>query len=295
MAICNATYDSFEAIPEALRGEFEQVNGKWQLKQDAIPGVGPLFNAGLAANEARAVGQVKARNEKIREHEQTINQLQDKLAVLDSPGNRVLSKADADTFDALVALGTPTEIKSKLERLPELEGKVTKFETSESLVQVTKATGLGDIKLNPDVLTDWLGSPENAGLAAFVKTEERQDAKGQKVSVEVPYVRVEERGADGKVTVSEKELLTFAKEKMPTWKYNALVAGSEADLVKGQAPVNNPAPLGLKVPDLGSTRDKPKADETERPVDRYNKQRAAKPNPFATPQGALGAATPRAR
>ena len=115
--ICESQYDSLEAIPETLRGEFEQINGKWQLKQSAIPGVGPLFNSALAANEARAVGQVKTRNEKIRGLEEENNQLKDKLSVLDSPGNKVLSKADADTFDTYTALGTPTEIQKKLEKL----------------------------------------------------------------------------------------------------------------------------------------------------------------------------------
>lgn len=278
--ICNATYESMEAIPEALRDEFEQVNGKWQLKASAIPGVGPLFNSALAANESKAVGQVKTRNEKIRVLEEENNSLKDKLSVLDSPGNKVLSKADANTFDAYAALGTPTEIKAKLEKLPELEGKVTQFETADSLVKVTKANGLGDVKLNPEVLTDWLRDPANNGITAFVKTEERTDTKGAKVSVEVPYVRVETL-EDGKTKVSEKELLTFAKEKMPDWKYTALVAGSVEDTngKKAPAPANT---NGVRVPDLGSARQEPGAETgAERPVDRFNKQRQAKPSPFA--------------
>lgn len=295
--ICNATYDSFEAIPEAFRSEFEQSNGKWQLKADAIPGVGPLFNAGLAANEQRAVDQVKTRNTKIREQEEELNQLRDKLAVLDSPGNKVLSKADADTFDAYAALGTPKEIKAILEKLPELETKVTKFETSEALVKVTKANGLGEVKLNPEVLTDWLSSQDNKGITAFVKTEERLDAKGQKVNVEVPYLRVETQ-ENGKATVSEKELLTFAKEKMPDWKYTALISGAvEAAPVNGkgnQAPVNTG--VSLRVPDLGSAREKPAAEgDAKRPVDKYNEQRASRPSPFAKPQGPLGATAPQVR
>lgn len=298
--ICESTYDSFESIPESFRDEFENVNGKWRLKETAIPGVGALFNPGLAANEQRAVGQVKTKNIKIRELEEENTRLSDKLSVLDSPGNKVLSKADADTFDAYAALGTPTEIKAKLEKLPELEGKVTKFETSESLVQVTKANGLGDTKLNPEVLTDWLGSSDNKGVTAFVKTEERTDAKGQKVNVEVPYLRIEAVGTDGKTTVSEKELLTFAKEKMPDWKYNALIAGAaDAAPVNGKgnsAPVTTGTGGGLKVPDLGSARQQPKADgEAKRPVDKFNEARASRPSPFAKPQGVLGATTPTVR
>lgn len=283
--ICEARYNSLEAIPEALRDEFEQINGKWQLKISAIPGVGPLFNSALAANEEKAVGQVKTRNDKIRSLEEENNQLKDKLSVLDTPGNKVLSKADADTFDAYTALGTPTEIKTKLEKLPELEGKVTRFETSESLVKVTKANGLGNTKLNPEVLTDWLSSPENKGTSVFVKTEERTDAKGAKVSVEIPYLRIEAQ-ENGKTTVSEKELLTYAKEKMPEWKYSALVAGAiDAASTNGKgntAPANTGG--GLRVPDLGSARQEPTTDgDKKRPVDKYNEQRAAKPNPFAKP------------
>lgn len=292
--ICEAQYDSLEAIPEALRSEFEQVNGKWQLKASAIPGVGPLFNAALAANEARAVGQVKTRNEKIRNLEEENNQLKDKLSVLDSPGNKVLSKADADTFDAYAALGTPTEIKQKLEKLPELEGKVVKFETSESLQKVTKANGLGEVKLNPDVLTDWLAQAN--GVTAFTKTEERTDAKGVKTQVEVPYVRIETT-ENGKVMASEKELLVFAKENLPEWKYTALVSAAptaSANQERGQqAPVNTGG--GVKVPNLGSAREEPKPDATKRPVDKFNEARASKPNPFAKPAGVLGGQVPQVR
>lgn len=287
--ICEAQYDSLEAIPEALRGEFEQVNGKWQLKTSAIPGVGPLFNSALAANEAKAVGQVKTRNERIRILEEENNQIKDKLSVLDSPGNKVLSKADADTFDAYAKLGTPTEIQKKLEKLPELEGKVTKFETTESLVQVTKANGLGDTKLNPEVLTDWLAAPENKGLTVFVKTEERTDNKGVKTNVEVPYIRVEET-ENGTTKVSERELLTFAKEKMPEWKYSAMTAAVAGDDTRGKAPTGN---QGKQVPNLGSARQEPGKDEgAKRPVDKFNEQRAARPNPFNKPVAPMAGGAP---
>lgn len=296
--ICEATYTSFEAIPETLREEFEQVSGKWQLKQSAIPGVGPLFNSALAANEAKAVGQVKTRNERIRVLEEENNQIKDKLAVLDSPGNKVLSKADADTFDAYAKLGTPTEIKTKLDKLPEMEGKVLKFETSESLVKVTKANGLGETTLNPEVLSDWLASEENKGVKVFVKTEERLDAKNQKVSVEVPYLRIEKL-ENGQTTVTEKELLPFAKENMLGWKYDALVAGTPSDTDKGKqqlAPNTGGNGSGVRVPNLGSARQEPTEEKAERPVDKFNKARAAKPNPFTkSPTGVMAGGIPIVR
>lgn len=292
--ICNATYDSFDAIPEALRPEFEQVNGKWQLKADAIPGVGPLFNAGLAANEQRAVGQAKAQRDKAKALQEELDRANDKLSILDSPGNRVLSKADADTFDALVALGTPTEIKAKLDKLPELEAEVSKFATEKTLVEVTKADGLGDVKLNPEVLADFLASPDNKGVSVFTKKEERTDSKGAKVSVEVPYVRME-TDDNGKTKVSETELLTFAKERMPEWKYAALTAAGPTDNGNRQ-----PAPdtkSQHRVPNLGSAREEPKGgDSAKRPVDKYNEARANKPNPFASKTPIVaGMGTPQVR
>lgn len=290
--ICEATYDSFESIPEAHREEFEQVNGKWQLKPTAIPGVGPLFNASLAANERKAVDQVKTRNTKIKELEIENNRLTDKLAILDSPGNKVLSKADADTFDNYAKLGTPKEIEEKLKATEELAGKVTRFETADSLQKVAKANGLGDVALNPEVLSDWLASPENKGLTVFTKTEERTDTKGAKTQLEVPYVRIEEQ-KDGKTNVSEKELLTFAKEAMPEWKYTALVAGSPAtETGKGVKPLA-PATTGVKVPNLGSARKEPGEDgDKKRPVDKFNEQRASRPSPFAKPAGMVGTVPP---
>jgi hypothetical protein len=285
--ICQATYDSLESIPETLRDEFHSVNGKWQLKDTAIPGVGPLFNSALAANEAKAVGQVKTRNEKIKTLEEELNTAKDRLSVLDTPGTKVLSKADGDTFDAYTKLGTPTEIESKLKNHTELETKVATFETGAALSKVTEANGLGDVKLNPEVLTDWLASADAKGLKAFVKTVESTDAKGVKTSVEVPYIRVE-KTVDGKIEVTEKELLPFAKETLPEWKYSALTSGNGNG--NGNEPgKGKPAPLvkgaGVKIPDLGSARKTvDEGADKKRPVDVYNEQRASKPSPFSKQQ-----------
>jgi hypothetical protein len=284
--ICQATYESLESIPEALRDEFQQVNGKWQLKDSAIPGVGPLFNSALAANEQKAVGQVKTRNEKIKALEEELNLANDKLAVLDTPGNKVLSKADAETFEAYTKLGTPTEITSKLQNQTELEKKVTTFETGQALSKVTTANGLGDVKLNPEVLTDWLASDASKGIKAFVKTVESTDSKGAKVSVEVPYVRIE-KTVDGKIEVTEKELLPFAKETLADWKYAALTSGASAtaDTANGKGkPIKQAGGAGVKIPDLGSASRTPTEGDKKRPVDVFNEQRAAKPNAFTKQQ-----------
>ncbi len=82
MIFPKATFDSLEEIPDKYEGnprdEFETVNGKWQLKADAIPGAGDLFNSGIAANRDRALDQSKAKdttisglNTRVRELEQS--------------------------------------------------------------------------------------------------------------------------------------------------------------------------------------------------------------------------------
>lgn len=272
--ICQATYDSLEAIPEALRDEFHQVNGRWELKADAIPGVGPLFNKALAANEQKAVGQVKTRNERIRALEEENNSLKDRIATVDIPGAKILSPEDAKTFDALVALGTPKEIKEKLDKLPELEGQVAKVEMAKSIGEVAAAGGI-----NTDVLTDWAMSSEASHLKFFTKTVEQSDTKGVKTEVQVPYVRIE-KSEGGKTKVEEKELLPFAKEALPEWKYAALTAVPEAGKV--QSPARPTGPAGVKIPDLGSARKASEAGANrKRPVEIANEQRAARPSPFA--------------
>lgn len=278
--ICQATYSSLDAIPEALRDEFTQVNGKWQLKEEAIPGVGSLFNSALAANEQKAVGQVKTRNERIRALEEENNTLKDRASVLDQPGHKVLSPEDSRSFEAYTTLGAPEEIKAKLTELPKLSQKVLQFETKENLGQIVKV-GSG---INLDVLADWAATSEAEGLSFFVKSVEQIDTKGNKTNVEVPYARIEKL-ADGKTTVSEKELLPFAKETLPEWKYAALTTasnGSEGDNKILQKTIINNG--GVKIPNLGSARKAPSGEpDKKKPVDTFNEQRANRPSPFAKP------------
>lgn len=289
--ICQATYDSLDVIPDTLRDEFHQVNGKWQLKDTAVPGVGQLFNAALAANETKAVDQVKKRNETIRQLQEENNGLKDKLSVLDTPGNKVLSKEDATLFDNYIKMGTPKEVETKLTEHGQLTQKVSRFEATETLGKIAKA----GVKINPDVLADWAMSAEAEGVKFFVKSVEQPDGKGGKITVEVPYARIEKKNGD-QVEVSERELLPFAKESLPEWKYAALTVGIDTKPVIGsvQPPKVN---TGVRVPDLGSAS--APADNSggkKRPVDRFNEEREGKPNPFSKPipqigGGALGRVT----
>lgn len=267
--ICQATYSSLDAIPENLREEFEQVNGKWQLKDSAVPGVGTLFNSALAANEQRAVTQVKKRNERILALEEENNSLKDKVSMLDTPGVKVLSPEDAQTFEKFFKLGTPAEIESILNEYKEIKSKVTQFETREALGKITEAVGG---KINTEVLSDW--AKDAPSLTFFVKSVEQAD----KTMSDVAFVKIEE-AKDGKVEVKERELLPFAKEVLPDWKYSALTSVSDP---KERTAAGTP-PKGARLPDFRSANEKPKDDAPKKPVEKFNEARASRPSPFEKP------------
>lgn len=274
--ICNSVYDSFDAIPEALRGEFENVGGKYQLKADAIPGVGQLFNSALAANERKAVDQVKARNTRIRELEEKISGLEDQLAVTNTPGAVTLSQSDAKNWDKYTALGSVKDLEDMKSELETLKSTVGEFQLKEALDDLTT----GDDALNAEVLKDWATSKEGEGLEFFAKTIESTDDKGAKVSQTVPYVRIEKTNDKGKIEVVEKELLTHARETLPAWKFEALTATADPQKVN-QRKVTTPVAPGVVLPNLGKATAKPSPDQkTAKPVDTFNSQRDKARNPF---------------
>lgn len=266
--ICESIYDSLEAIPEELRGEFEQKDGKWQLKADAIPGVGALFNAGLVANERRAVDQVKAKGQRIKDLEAEVLRLGDQAAVLQDPNSVTLSKADADAWKKYTALGTPKDIESKLTEFETVKVTAEKFNLRETLSKLS-----ADVQLNSAVLEDWALSAEGKDLQFTVKEVVGKDPKtGQEVTTKVPMVKVQTMSGN-KTVETEVELLTYAKENLPEWKYAALTSAVEK--LKTTVPVN-----AVTMPNLGSATSSPGTPGTVKPVDKFNEARAAKPNPF---------------
>lgn len=274
--ICQAIYDNLESIPEALRDEFEQVDGKWRLKETAVPGVGPLFNAALAANEKKAVGQVKTRNERIQalEAEKTVleterDDARDELSTYKMPGGRVLSKEDAELFDSYTKLGTPKDLETKLGEFETLQTTVTNLERSTTVAAIAAKANV-----NAEVLTDWAGTPEAQGVEFFLKTVTTKEA-GKDVTNEVPFARYEKDEAGKKITV-EENLMEFAKTRMPEWKFNALTAVVADDKDK-----NKTATTGVRLPALGSAAaPAAPAKDGERPVDRFNAARSAGNNPL---------------
>lgn len=262
--ICNATYNAYDEIPEALRGEFEQVGDKWQLKESAIPGVGPLFNSAVAANAARAVEQVKLRNGKIRELESKITDLESKVTL--SEGQTVLSDEEQKLFSNLKQFGDAQAIQAAFNELTELRTKLKDVELTSSIEQVAKSANL-----NGDVLLDW--AKQNPGLKFLTKDVETVDAKGTKTVAKQPVVQLEIEH-NGKQKIEEHSLIDYAKSNMPEWKFNAMQATKQNSVTVQSDSVRLPA--------LGSAAAPTSIEPNNtRPVDKFNAARAAAPSPFA--------------
>lgn len=281
--ICQSSYNSYDEIPEALRGEFEQKGAKWVLKADAIPGVGALFNPALYENEQRAITQAKNRKEEVDRLTLRNQELERQVGAAHAPGSVVLGPDDAKLWNEYTPLGTPKDLKKMKARNEELEIKVGTAEMAEQIQKVVKDTGL-----NHEVLADWAGGPDGKGHSFFTK-DVTQNIQGKDTVVKVPFVKVETE-RNGKIEVTEHELLPYAKEKLPEWKYAALTA--KPDGKGGAQPAATAAPAatnGVRLPVLGSAANKttPGGGGDKRPVDKFNEERASRPSPFAKPtQGA---------
>lgn len=257
--ICEAVYNSFDEIPDTFKSEFESVNGKWQLKETAIPGVGPLFNAALDANAKKAVEQVKRRNQRIKDLEAELDSANTKLELVDIPGATVLNPDDAKLFEEYTKLGSVKDLQEKLEKFADLENQSKEFTLKESIKTISEKTGL-----NYDVLIDW------ALLAKDVEFTSKEVQENGKQIIK-PLVKLSSKNDKGEISVTEIDLLEHAKKELPDWKFTALTETSKV--------TEKP---GVKIPVLhSSTTDQANNNEPESTAEKFNKRRAAAaPNPF---------------
>lgn len=260
--ICNATYDKYEDIPEELRPEFESVDGKWNLKESAVPGAGLLFNSSVAANMAKAVNQVKQKNLKIDELTTEIESLK---AQIEKDPTTTMSKKDIELYNKYKELGEYDDLANSINELPTLKENLRKTEVQAMVQSVAQAANL-----NHDVLNDWMS--QRPDLKFEIQEIETLDEKKQAVKIKKPVVKLETEH-NGKIKVEEHDLSEYAKANLPEWKYSALMAKAQDQKTQ--------APIGAKVPDFGrASVTKEKTQEATRPVDKFNAERAKAVNPF---------------
>lgn len=264
-----AVYDSLDQVPPEYKEHFESKNGKWQLKEDAIEGVGDLFNAGIAANRDKALDQLKARNTEVTSLTAQLKDAESKANSAIPAGAVVLQGDDAKAWTKYQTLGTPKDVEKIVKENSTLNEKVRNIELTSSLESVAKAANL-----NHGVLSDWATHPSDGKGISFLTKKEKND---KNEDIEVAYVKVETPvdGQPNKLEVKEHKLIDFAKEKLPEWKFTALTA------VEGQKPAQQRS--GVTFPNLGKANKegtKPTGGETTKAVEKFNAERAQTPNPF---------------
>lgn len=275
MAICQATYDSLEAIPEALRGEFENKNGKWVIKADAVPGAAEVLNPGLAANRDRALDQYTREQQRATKLEGDLAQAQSELNNMRAPGSRILGSDDAKAYDGYVALGSVKDVKKIVDEHPKLVAQVEGVKLEGSLQKIAEEAGI-----NFEVLKDWAKMDSAKNLEFFTKEVEidNPDKAGEKIKVKQLAAKRSDE-VNGKTEITEVSFDDLASA-LPSYMKDALTkteTGDESD--KGKSAIQQGK--GVRIPNLSSTQNTTTAKDTDkRPVDQFNKEREAKVNPL---------------
>ena len=133
-------------------------------------------------------------NTKVANHEATIAGLNTQIADLKkqipAEGAKVLTKEEAATYEAILALGKPEEIKAKLEEYPTLKTKLADQERADTLRRAADSEGY-DVKAF-------------AGIAGMSELdyEFKQVEEGGK-SKEAAFVKIKENGVDKTVPLAE--------------------------------------------------------------------------------------------
>lgn len=291
MIFNNAVYDSLEAIPSAYpttspRDEFELINGKWQLKADAIPGAAQALNPGLYANEQRAITQAKNRQDRINALESELSEAKNELSAVKAPGTVVLSQEDAKAwqkFQSIVSkAGSLKDIEKTVEEYPKVIAKQKALERAEKIKSLASS-----LNLNGDVLADWANSTAEGELEFLVKEVDVLDQKtGKQVKVNEGFVKVSRQVGD-KVEVTEVPLVDHAKAALPEWKFNALTAvksedGKAAGAGAGASNGSTRQPVigGVMLPAGGGSAKAQGEGGGEKLSKRFQAERDAVPNPF---------------
>jgi hypothetical protein len=305
--ICQSVYATAAEIPDFAKADFEQrADGKFYLKPDAIPGAAELLNPGLEANRARWQQQKEAADGRATAAETRAANAEAELSRIRTPGAVVLSGDDARAWQTLSTLPIPVkEIPKAIStELPDLRTKVARGELEKSLREISEKS---HVKINGDVLADWLSGERGKGLKAVLKPAEVDDGKGGKVTVQMPFIVKSEPVSGSPNTFKETEtaLIDFAKSNLPSYLVTALETpaasgGASGDAGGSGGGANSGAPVitgSVRLPNLGggaatgTTGATKGGTDANSVVDGFNAARDTRKNPLSPTQTAAPGAT----
>lgn len=228
--LCKSVYDSKAEIPEFAQNEFVQrPDGKWYLKEDAIPGAAEHLNPGLAANRDRALTQKAAADARADEAEKKARDAETQLSAVRAPGSVVLGPEDAKLWQRLTQLGdVKTTEKIVKEEYPKLKKESVERSRETAYHEAVEDLKHFGVNLNFEALRDLMTHPQRGeGLNVERRLVEVTNGQGQKVKMNFPHIVKREpvAGRENEFTNTATPLLDFAQQNWPAWAVSALTAG----------------------------------------------------------------------
>jgi hypothetical protein len=225
--ICKAVYDNETEVPAAFKDDFtRRADGKWVMKDDAVPGAAELLNPGLAQNRDRALTQKTTAEEARRAAETRASELETQLNAAREPGGVILTKADAAVWARFLKLGDVKEVEKIVTvEFPRLDAAAKLSDRQKAWAGAVEALKPFGVTLNSEVLSDLMTHPQRGeGLEIELRPTEVDNGAGGRVTVNFPHVtkRVPVTGKENEFTVEAVPLLDYAQKEWPAWAFNAL-------------------------------------------------------------------------
>lgn len=249
--ICQAVYENETDVPATFKADFtRRADGKWVMKDDAIPGAAELLNPGLAANRDRALQQKTAAEEAKRAAETRAGEFEQQLNAAREQGGVILSKTDAAVWQRFQKLGDVKEVEKIVTvEFPKYRDAAQLSERQKAWTAAAEDLKQFGVNLNVEALSDLMTHPQRgAGLEIERRPVEVDNGQGGKVTVNFPFItkRVPVAGKENEFTVEATDLLGYAQKEWPAWAVQAITSGAaETGGAGGGAPAGGAQQPGL--------------------------------------------------
>lgn len=231
--ICKAVYDTEAEVPAQFKADFQQrADGKWVMKEDAVPGAAELLNPGLAANRDRALQQKATAETKAATAEAQAAEATRELERVRTPGGKVLTPEEAKEWEKFAGLGVKAKDAEKIIKtdFPRLQAAEQLRTRQQAWAKAATELAPFGVNLNLEALSDLMTHPQRGeGLELESRPVEIDNPNGAgKITVNLPHIiqRVPVAGKEGEFELKPTFLLDFAAGNWPAWAVTALTSGA---------------------------------------------------------------------
>jgi hypothetical protein len=273
-----AKYGAESDIPADVKAFYVLKDGEWVFNGTEFEGLDALLNPGLAGNRDAFKAEKLVEKTRADLAEKERDRLQGELNKASKPGTVFMDSEEKKTLDDYKALGTPKDIKEKLDNEKIASEKLGLLSQSDELRLLAKDTGL-----NEDALLDFKLNSER-GKHVVLGSEKRKikDEKTGKEEEKLVAVVKITNNVNGKEQVETKLFNEYAKENhYPEYLTTALFNQA--------APVDDRSTKGkgFVAPPSMSQRTSNEGDskvDVKKVVGKFNEERSTRKMPWSTPQ-----------